>query len=179
MLELIRKHYADTNLLLEQLADAEWDAYRHRTHGESPHRELSDIWVRYNPIENFNGDMQQFNAEHVSQWYPVIAQIPEARHLSLAIAEDFGAKRLGAVLITKIPAHKQCYPHIDQGWHAQYYEKFALQIKGNKEQSFHVEDEMLRTQSGDLFWFDNAHTHWVLNPSDEDRITMIVCLRRH
>ena len=70
-------------------------------------------------------------------------------------------------------------PHIDQGWHAGFYEKFALQIKGNEQQSFHVEDEMLRTQDGDLFAFDNAKTHWVLNPSAEDRITMIVCLRRH
>lgn len=178
MLEMIRRSYADTSLLLEQLNNPEvWNIHRYRTKG--PHRELSDIWVRYNPIENFTGDMQAFNAEHVSQWYQVAEELPEAKRLSELIAQEFSAKRLGAVLITKIAPGKQCYPHVDQGWHAGFYEKFALQIKGNRQQSFHVEDCMLRTRTGDLFWFDNSHRHWVLNPSDEDRITMIVCLRRH
>lgn len=181
MLKMIRENYADTSHLASQLSlhPELWDEIPLRTSGNSPHRELSDIWVRYNAFENFTGDMRSFNAEHVSQWYSVVEYLPDARLLSEMIAAEFDSDRLGAVLITKIPAGKTCYPHIDQGWHASYYEKFALQIKGNEQQSFHVKDEMLRTQDGDLFAFDNAKTHWVLNPSAEDRITMIVCLRRH
>ena len=108
----------------------------------------------------------------------MIEEIPQAKTIAEKIVTDFGGD-LGGVLITKIPPHKRCYPHVDQGWHARYYEKFAYQVQGNLEQSFNVECETLRTGSGDLFWFDNAHTHWVNNPSDEDRITMIVCVRRH
>lgn len=178
---MIREGYADTKDLVRQLGcPGIWNTIPHRTaHPDSPHREVSDIWVRYNPQDNFHGDMQAFNAEHVSEWYPVIQQIPAAFSLTESVVKDFEAEQLGAVLITKIPAGKTCYPHIDSGWHARYYEKFALQIKGNHEQSFHVADQELRTQDGDLFWFDNSIKHWVLNPSAEDRITMIICIRRH
>ena len=179
---MMREHYADTSYLFDQLRSHPqvWDTITHRTSNPtSPHREVSDIWVRYNPIENFDGDMMKFNAEHISQWYPVIEELPDARLLAETIAEEFEAKQLGAVLITKIPAGKNCYPHIDQGWHARYYEKFALQVRGNHQQSFHVQEEILRTEDGDLFAFDNSYPHWVFNPSDEDRITMIVCIRRH
>lgn len=180
MLGMIQKHYAESSLLKQLEAHPEvWDNFPYRTQGDSPHRELSDIWVRYNPIENFDGDMKRFNSEHVSQWYPVAEALSEAKRISHSIALDFGVQRLGAVLITKIPAGKQCYPHVDLGWHARYYEKLAFQVKGNLEQSFHVEDQILRTEDGDLFYFDNSKIHWVLNPSAEDRITLIICVRRH
>ena len=178
---MLRKAYADTFGLIMELAHNRqlWDQYPMRTNNEkSPHRELSDIWVRYNPIENFDGDVARFNAQHVPRWYPCIKYLPSAKALCERLAYDFDAD-IGGVLITKIPAHKQCYPHIDDGWHARYYEKYALQVKGHKDQSFHVEDQELVTTDGDLFWFDNAHAHWVKNDSDEDRITMVTCLRRH
>jgi Aspartyl/Asparaginyl beta-hydroxylase len=180
MLRMVERGYADTSALLSELTCSMWNTLTFRTENpNSPHREVSDIWVRYNPIENYRGDMREFNSEHVSRWYKVAEELPEAKRLSEKIAQDFHAIRLGAVLITKIPAGKTCYPHVDMGWHARYYEKFALQIAGNVQQSFSVEHETLRTESGDLFWFDNSRLHWVLNPSQEDRITMIVCLRRH
>jgi len=176
---MVRESYADPIGLQMELSHNPdiWDALPMRTQGDSPHRELSDIWVRYNPIENFN-DIERFNAQHVSEWYPVVEKLPSAKILCEKIAYDFEAD-LGGVLITKIPPHKQCYPHIDKGWHARYYDKFALQVKGNKKQSFHVEDEVLVTEDGDLFEFENSRVHWVLNDSDEARVTMIVCLRRH
>lgn len=180
LLRMVRTQYAHPGALMLELRNPRiWDTLRVRTsHPSSPHRELSDIWVRYNALSNFDGNVGKFNSEHISEWYPVIEQIPAAKDICEQMAQDFDAD-LGGVLITKIPAHKQCYPHIDQGWHASYYEKFAYQVQGNTEQSFNVENESLKTRSGDLFWFDNSHTHWVTNPSDEERITMVVCLRRH
>jgi aspartyl/asparaginyl beta-hydroxylase (cupin superfamily) len=114
----------------------------------------------------------------VSEWYPVADTIFEARSLAMQIGKDLKALSMGAVLITRIPPGGQVYPHIDQGWHARHYEKFALQIRGDEKQAFHFQDEDLMTQDGDLFWFDNAYSHWVTNDSDQERITMIVCVRR-
>lgn len=157
-----------------------WDAIRHRTeHPQSPHREISDIWVRYNPLENYQGDMQSFNAEHEARWYPVADQLPDAVRITQELMLQVTGVTLGAVLITKIPPGKQVYPHVDHGWHARHFEKFAVQVKGNSRQAFHFQDEELITGDGDLFWFDNAYPHWVTNDSDEDRITLIVCIRRH
>jgi Aspartyl/Asparaginyl beta-hydroxylase len=178
---MLQKGYADTFGLQMELGHSPqvWNTLTMRTEGaRSPHRELHDIWVRYNPIENFDGDVAKFNSEHVAQWYPVIEKLPSARRLAEKIAYDYSAD-IGGVLITKIPAHKMCYPHIDEGWHARTYEKFALQVKGHEKQRFHVEGEELTTVDGDLWWFDNSRVHHVINDSDEDRITLICCLRRH
>lgn len=180
-LRMLKERAFDVSRLQDQLSQPElWNGIRLRTeHPQSPHREVSDIWVRYNPIENFHGDMQQFNDEHEPQWYPVARQLTEAERIAQALSVEFQALSLGAVLITKIPAGGQVYPHIDQGWHARTFEKFAVQVRGNDCQAFHFENEDLVTRDGDLFWFDNAYPHWVTNDSDEDRITLIVCLRRH
>src|SRR5271167_2875392 len=104
MLQMLKKSYADTYALQAQLIPSVWNTITLRTDSsESPHREVSDIWVRYNPIEHFDGDMMKFNSEHDSQWYPVADQIPEAKRLAEQIAVDYSADRLGAVLINKIP----------------------------------------------------------------------------
>lgn len=181
-LRMVRERAFDVSRLQDQLICQPqlWDTIRHRTeHPQSPHREVSDIWVRYNPIDNFQGDMQAFNAEHVSHWYPVAGQLPEAVRIADELMTELVGKTLGAVLITKIPAGCQVYPHVDQGWHARHFEKFAIQIQGHPRQGFHFAAEDLITAPGDLFWFDNAYPHWVSNDSDEDRITLIVCIRRH
>lgn len=181
-LRMVEERAFDVSRLQDQLACQPqlWDTIRYRSeHPQSPHREVSDIWVRYNPIENYKGDMSAFNAEHVPQWYPVAEQLPEAVRIANDLMGKVGGVSLGAVLITKIPAGKQVYPHIDGGWHARHFEKFAVQVRGHEAQAFHFKDEDLITRDGDLFWFDNAYPHWVTNDSDQDRITLIVCIRRN
>ena len=153
-----------------------WDLYRWRTeHRQSPHREASDIWVRYNAIENFG---PRFNEEHTAVWYPVAEDIPSVKPLVSKVMECVGGKQLGGVLITKLPAYRQIYPHVDRGWHAGFYEKFAIQVCGNDKQQFCFLDGSLSAKEGELYWFRNDVTHWVTNDSDEDRITLICCIRR-
>jgi hypothetical protein len=181
-LRMVKERAFDVSPLLRQLAAHPqcWDGVRLRTeHPKSPHRETSDIWVRYNPLENYHGNMQDFNAEHTPDWYPICEELPAARELAEAVSADQQALQIGMVLITRIPPGKQVYPHVDGGWHARTFEKFALTIKADDEQAFFFENEYLVTHPGDLFWFDNSQPHWVSNNSDEDRITLIVCLRRN
>lgn len=152
-----------------------WDRYRWRTeHARSPHRECSDIWVRYNALENFG---PKFNDEHESVWYPVAEQLPAARALSESVAA-LRAQELAGVLVTKVPAGKQVYPHVDRGWHAENTDKVGVLVAGNRAQSFCFDDIDHRCEAGEAFEFRNDVPHWVLNPTDEDRITLIVCLRR-
>lgn len=152
-----------------------WNRYGVRRYG--PHSGLSDIWCRYNAYENFLGDRETFNDEHESVWYPE-AEVIGVKPLVFEVMHRVRGERLGGVLITKIPAGSQCLPHVDRGWHATYYEKFAVQLRGNEKQAFHFEKASLVTRPGDLFWFDNSFTHWVTNDSDEDRMTLIICIRR-
>lgn len=148
-----------------------WDQHKGRTEStESPHHGLSDIWARYAPPG------VDPSKRHDAIWY-ANADILPVRDIVYPLMAHLSGDILGGVLITKIPAGMQCKPHVDNGWHAKFYKKFAVQIQSSPGQRFCFEDEKLETKPGDLFYFDNSFTHWVENPTPHDRITMIVCIK--
>lgn len=149
-----------------------WDQQTGRTESpDSPHHELSDIWARYADPATAKED-----GSHDSAWYPAADVLP-VKDLVYPLMQAAQGDRLGGVLITRIKPGQICKPHTDPGWHARYYQKFAIQIQSAPGQAFHFEGESLVTKPGDVFWFDNAFTHWVTNDSESDRITMIVCIK--
>ena len=148
-----------------------WDQNPARTENpSSPHHGLHDIWTRY-AAPGVDGSQP-----HESVWYPCADLMP-VREMVYPMMQMFQGDQLGGVLITKIPPGKTCKPHRDPGWHARYYQKFAVQIQSSPGQEFHFDNASLVTKPGDVFWFDNSHTHWVTYESDQDRITLIVCIR--
>jgi len=157
-----------------------WNQHTLRTDRyQGPHGSVSDIWVRYNDWSNFKNDAHSFTQlPHESVWYPCVEVIPAVKELVFKVFRHVVGEELGGVLITRIPPHGEVLPHIDTGWHAEYYSKFAIQLKGNKDQAFCFETDELRPMPGDLYTFDNSKLHWVKNDSDEERITLIICIRR-
>jgi len=148
-----------------------WDQNRARTEPEdSPHHGLSDIWARY-AAPGVDGSQP-----HESVWYPCADLMP-VRELVYPLMPAVQGDHLGGVLITKIPPGKTCRPHVDPGWHARFYSKYAVQIQSHPRQAFHFDGESLVSKPGDVYFFDNAFTHWVTNDSDQDRITLICCIR--
>lgn len=158
-----------------------WNRHRGRVDAyDSPHQQISDIWVRYNAIENRDADPVAFyHGEHESVWYPVADEIPAVPWLVQQLFNDVRGERLGGVLITKIPPGGEVKPHIDTGWHAGFYDKYAIQLQGNKDQAFCFEDSRLSALPGESYTFDNSKLHWVTNESAEDRMTLIVCIRKN
>ena len=149
-----------------------WDRNQERTSPEdSPHCGLSDIWVRYADQATMKED-----GSHDSIWYPPADVLP-VKELVFPLMQAVQGTRLGGILITRIKPGQICRPHTDPGWHARYYDKFAIQIEASEGQAFHFRGHSLATMPGDLFWFDNSHEHWVTNDSQSDRITMIACIR--
>lgn len=150
-----------------------WNQNTMRTENPtSPHHGLSDIWVRYSDGE------PDPKAEHDSVWYPAYKELPQVREIVFNLMRYVEGERLGGVLITKIPPGAMCKPHVDDyGWHSKYYDKYAVQLQGNAQQAFHFEGESFSARPGDIYWFNNQEKHWVTNDSNEDRMTMIVCIR--
>jgi hypothetical protein len=155
-----------------------WDLYKERASSYGPHTKISDIWVRYNDRKNLTEDWFSFHNKHESVWYPEADKIPSVKVITQQVYDYVGGKELGGILITKVPPGEMVDPHIDDGWHPRYYEKFAVQIMGNSKQMFCFEDTQLVTYPGQLYTFDNSKVHWVLNGSTEDRITLIICIKR-
>lgn len=155
-----------------------WNRHRQRTEWYgTPHNGVSDVWVRYNAWEHYTGDWQAFHEEHASVWYPCVRQLPAAWSLARKVKRLVGAETLGGVLITKIPPGGQVAPHVDGGWHAGHYRKIGVQVIGHAQQAFCFEGHELRPATGDVYEFRNDISHWVMNESPIDRITMIVCVR--
>ena len=150
-----------------------WNKNPERTESpDSPHHEVDDIWIRYGDAERVKDGLP-----HDSMWYPG-AEILGVKNMCLDLMRGVSGVELGGVLITRIPAGKCVKPHTDPGWHAQRYEKFAIQLASAPGQVFTVEDESLETKPGDVFWFRNDVLHWVNNPTPYERVTMIVCIRK-
>lgn len=153
-----------------------FNEYTKRTEDDtSPHRESSDIWVRY-------GDVTQnenvFLEEHDSVWYPVLQKIPEVLPIVFNVMANVGGERLGGVLITKLEKGKKVYPHTDTiGWHPNYYDKFYVPILNKKGAVFCFDDNVVDPNEGDVYWFRNDVNHWVENNSDSDRIAMVICIK--
>lgn len=142
----------------------------------SPHTQMTDIWVRYNHIDNLN--KPDFHAEHEAVWYPDSGKIPEAKRIALQVMDHVKGFRLGGVLITKLPSGGRIQPHVDRGaWHAEYYEKFYVPIQNDPGCVFGFIDGEIIAKPGEVHWFSNYNAHWVLNDSTRDRLAMIVCIK--
>ena len=148
-----------------------WNQNTARTQNpDSPHHGLDDLWVRYGAPD------QDPSKPHDSHWHAP-ADVLGLKPICLDIMRLVGGSIMGGVLITRIPPGATCKPHHDRGWHADVHDKYALQITSAPGQKFCFDDIEIETAPGDLFWFENQSTHWVLNPTNYERITMIACIK--
>lgn len=144
------------------------------TSPNSPHREVSDIWVRFNAPQNIG---PHFSDAHDSVWYPAWYALPELHGLVFDLMRHVQGERLGGILITKLTPGGKVSPHIDKGWHAAYYEKFYIAIQNPLGAVFQFPGQDLIAKDGDCFWFTNAVLHGVINESSQERIALIVCIK--
>ena len=150
-----------------------WNQYGYRKN-MAPHSAMSDIWVRYNDIKNMG---PAFNHEHDSVWYPAYQELPALKDIIFPLMGEVEGERLGGVLITRIPPGCDIKPHVDRGWHVDYYDKFYVSLKSEQGANFYCGDEVLNPKAGEVWRFDNRALHWVENRSNDDRMTLIVCIR--
>lgn len=150
----------------------------------SPHKQMSDIWLRYNDVAPYEAGQKpwaEFNDQHIAIWYPAWDLLESLQPLVRRVVNESSAWMIGGVLITKIPPGCVIEPHVDRGWHVEAHEKFYLQIKNAPGCVFGCEHggirEELSPEPGDVWLFDNRKLHWVRNDSDQDRITCIICVR--
>jgi quercetin dioxygenase-like cupin family protein len=146
----------------------------------SPHPEMTDVWVRYNdcrPFEAGQRPWSEFNDEHESVWYPEADLIPEVRPVVFDLMAAVQGERLGGVLITKLAPGGKIAPHVDKGWHAEYYDKYYVALKSDPGAAFGFPDGVIEAVAGEVYWFRNDVPHWVINGSKDDRFAMIVCIR--
>lgn len=172
----------DVNSLQHELKQKPYlfDQYTQRREApNSPHKEMTDIWVRYKDVKPHleSGDFSTFADEHDSIWYPAYYELPEIKKIVFDVMAMVDGERLGGILITKLPPGGRIQPHTDAGWHAGYYDKYYVPIENYKGAIFGFTSGNIDPELGDVYWFDNSNLHWVHNDTKHDRIAMIICIR--
>lgn len=162
-----------------QLRPDLWNQHNERkTYEGSSHTATSDIWVRYNDPAKLAEGYEAFTGEHDAVWYPAYDALPALRPLIFGLMARCEAVRLGGVLITRIPPGGRVLPHTDTGWHPEYYNvKLYVPVITNPRVVNRVGDERVVMAPGEAWYFDNTVEHEVTNDGEEERVTLIICLR--
>lgn len=152
-----------------------WDQNTLRTdHEGTPHTEVSDIWLRFNAMEDGVATVMD---EHESVNYPAFFQLTPARQIIFGLMSRVQGERLGRCLITLLPPGAKIDPHVDGGEHAAYYERYHVVLQSLPGTVFRAGDESVHMNPGEIWWFDNQQEHEVINNSADDRIHMIIDIR--
>lgn len=172
----------DTALLNQQIAENPqlWNQNTERKIGEnSPHAEMSDIWVRFRPKSELTS-IESYAEAHIPAWYESREVLIEVERISLDLMAYFRAVQLGGVLITKIPPGGSIKPHDDKGrWHPEFFNtKIYIPLQSNELCLNFCEEDTVNMMPGEVWEFDNLKTHSVVNNGETDRITLIISMRR-
>lgn len=154
-----------------------WNANTLRTRYEqSAHHEVEDIWLRFD-AETENPDLARLLDGLESVNYPAWAALPDAQDIALNLMRQVRGERLGRVLVTSLAPGKSITAHVDNGKHAAYYERYHVVLQGLPGSIFRCGEEVVQMLTGEVWWFDNAVEHEVINNSAEERVHLIVDIR--
>ena len=88
--------------------------------------------------------------------------------------EKYGKGEFIRVLLVKLKKHSSIYPHEDYGTSLQTCVRTHIAVLTNPLVTFIVGGEEKYMKEGEIWEINNAVTHSVENPSDEDRIHFII-----
>lgn len=156
-----------------------WDLLPHRRAApDSPHRETSDIWLRWAAGELIDCPLLN-TGPFPFRFYPAWRELPGLGFVYDHVLSRVRAEEIGGILLTRIPAGKQVYPHSDTGgWHQEHFNlKVWVPLRANPGCVNTCGDEAVVMEPGSAWTFDNGIVHAVRNEGDSERICLILCFR--
>lgn len=157
-----------------------------RDYPQGPFKQIESIMLRF-PVKRVLEMEEEVKAvadgahptidQHESVDYPAYKLLPEARSIVMGLMARVQGERLGRVMINKIAPGGRIFPHADTPAHAEYYDRFHVVLQSAPGVDFRAGDEHVYMGIGEVWWFQNAEVHEVINNSATDRIHMIVDIR--
>jgi hypothetical protein len=153
-----------------------------RDYPQGPFGQTESIILRFPPrsVHETEAALKAHEAnfdQHENVDQPVFAGLPEARPLIFGLMAAVQGERLGRCMINKLNPGGVIYPHADTPVHANYWDRYHIVLKSSPGSVFRVMEEKVNMQAGDVWWFNNAVEHEVVNNSAEERIHLIVDIR--
>jgi hypothetical protein len=161
--------------LFQQPALWNQPSFRCTTPG-SPHAQAEDVLLRCEPIDRPWADSREcLNL-------PTLTQLPEARHLIMALMGLVEGERLGRAMVTRLrPGHEITW-HSDIGDDPRQYERirywsrYHIVLQSDPAVFFQCEDDVVHMAPGECWTFRNDLPHRVFwhGEGQEDRIHLLV-----
>lgn len=136
-------------------------------------KRTGDIWLRYGRVP------EDVPIPHFAKWWPAYYKLPALKKMIFDAMREVEGTHLGGCLITRIPPGGVISPHVDKGWHPEFYNcKLYFILKTNPKCFFRVGDERVVMEVGDIWRINNLVEHEVVNDGQSERMTLIVCTRQ-
>lgn len=152
------------------------------TYANTPHRDVSDIWIRYSD-ENATASVDR-TVDVIQDtrpiWYPEWRELPQIRPILFGLMQRVDAYELGRVLITKLPPGGRILPHSDAvGAYTDQKDgaRYHVVLQGLPGSLYRAGDETVNMRSGEAWWFNHLAEHEVINNSADDRIHLLIDVR--
>lgn len=147
-----------------------------RDYPQGPFHDVETIFLRFPPASVTELE-RSHKDPHECVWMDGALHLPAARPLIFALLAQVQGERLGRVMINKIVPGGRIYPHADTPEHAQYWDRFHYVLEASPGVLFRCGEERVQMARGELWWFQNALEHEVVNNSPNDRIHLIIDVR--
>jgi hypothetical protein len=163
------------NQILRQPALWKADTYL-RDYAQGPFGDTETIFLRFPPASVSELERGQRDP-HECVWMDGAIHLPAARRLIFDLMGKIEGERLGRVMINKLVQGGRVYPHADTPVHANYWDRYHFVIRSGPGVSFRCGEETVHMPVGQVWWFQNALEHEVVNNSSEERIHLICDIR--
>lgn len=153
-----------------------------RDYPQGPFGEIESIILRF-PTRSVHETEEALKAhlanfdQHENVDQEAFKNLPEARPLIFALMSAVQGERLGRCIINKVAPGGRIYPHEDTKAHAEYYDRFHIVLHSGPGATFNCEDETVSMKTGEVWWFNNALMHDVVNNSSDYRVHLVVDIR--
>jgi quercetin dioxygenase-like cupin family protein len=147
-----------------------------RDYPQGPFEDVQTIFLRFPPASVTELERSQKD-QHECVWMDGLLHLPAARSLIFSLMQTVEGERLGRVMMNKIRPGGRIFPHADTPAHADYWDRFHYVVKGLPGVKFRCGEEEVNMTTGEVWWFQNAIEHEVVNNSADDRIHLIIDIR--
>ena len=147
-----------------------------RDYPQGPFGDTDTVFLRFPPAsvsELERGTKDQ----HECEWMDGSIHLPAARTLIFNLMQKVEGERLGRVMINRLQCGGRVFPHADSPAHAQYWDRYHYVLQSSPGCQFRCGDERVYMPPGQLWWFQNALEHEVVNNGTIERIHMIIDVR--
>lgn len=170
---------ADTLPVLHQLQrqPALWKADTYlRDYPQGPFGDTETVFIRFPPASVTELE-RSTRDQHECVWMDGAVHLPAARKLIFDLMNRTEGERIGRVMVNRLRCGGRVFPHADTPVHADYWDRYHVVLQSSPGCDFRCGTERVYMPPGQVWWFQNALEHEVVNNGAIERIHLIVDIR--